>query len=196
MTPFRVLRMTPRGARSRLVAAALGVAIGAFAPSAAMAQGPAPDDLGIPAATLAASETADGYAFWVFPEDRRGGATALVLRHGRVMYRWPLRGPLPPAPDGQPEDGPRWYPVTDLTGNGHGTVHIQDMTSRSTTRHVILDLAPDGVTELFNRSLHFTERLDWADSDGDGVREPRVSGGQMMPGGGREEGLRRPLSLE
>jgi len=165
-----------------------------------MAQGPSPQtlgqSLGISAEALAASETPDGYAFWIVPEGRFTGGTALVLHHGRVAYRWPLRGPLLSAPEGQPEDGPWWYPIRDLTGNGHGTVHIQDLTSRSTTQHVVLDLAPDGVSELFNQSLHFTEDLVWTDTDGDGVLEPRVSGGDLLSPGGNGDGARRPLSLD
>lgn len=129
---------------------------------------------GLTEAGIKDHETDDGYASCVVPDGGSSG-TALVLRDGAVVYRQPLMGPLPMAYQGQPEDGTHCYPIKDLTGNGHGNVHIQDMTSRSTTLHVILDLGPDGVSELFNDTLHFSERLVWEDTDGDGVLEPIVS---------------------
>jgi hypothetical protein len=124
---------------------------------------------------IKAQETEDGYASCIVPDGGYSG-TELVLRDGAVVYRQPLMGPLPMAYQGQREDRTHCYPIEDLTGNGHGNVHIQDMTSRSTTLHVILDLGPDGVSELFNDTLHFSEHLVWEDTDGDGVLEPIVSG--------------------
>jgi hypothetical protein len=132
------------------------------------------DPYGLSPQAIKAHETADGYAYCVIPAPSYGGF-ALVLRDGRVAFRWPLKGPLPPAPEGQPADGPRCYPLSDLTGNGHETAHITDLTSRSTTQHVILDLGPEGISEVFNESLHFTQDLIWEDADGDGIREPAVS---------------------
>ena len=133
------------------------------------------DNLGLTKEDIKAHETEAGYASCVVPAPRFGGV-ALVLRDGDVVYRQPLMGPLPMAFQGQPENEARCYPIKDLTGNGHGNVHIQDMTSRSTTLHVILDLGPDGVSELFNDTLHFSENLVWQDTDGDGVLQPAVSG--------------------
>jgi|GEM_PF-5700750 len=134
--------------------------------------------------------TVEGYAFCVHSPDPMRGGTAVVLRDGRVAYHWRLMGPAPMPANGQPADGLHCLPVSDMTGNGHPNAHISDMTSRSTTQHVILDLGPEGVSEVFNRSLFFTEHLDWADTNGDGVLEPTVIG--EGPGQGRPQGIVLP----
>ena len=203
MIPHRKHRIRARAADLLLTVLFVVVSVGLSA-GVLLAEPESAHALGISAENLATAENSEGYSFWVIPKRGLGGDTAVVLRNGRVVYRWPLVGPAPPVPEGQPDKKPHWYPIRDLTGNGFGTVHIQDLTSRSTTQHVILDLGPDGITELFNDSLHFTERLTWEDTDSDGVREPISSVGPLIPGAPatlhspaiREEMLRHPKAQD